>query len=267
MAKRKNDDEAEYSAPSPKKEKVSLKGGSSDLTDIIAKELDKKFGKDNPESVFFLGEDDNSYIGNVTDWVPTGIVPLDFAISNRPNGGYPAGRIIELVGLSSSGKSLLAAHALAETQKKNGIAVFIDTEAALSREYLEAIGVKLNGDNKLMVITPDTVEMTFAYIENIINTVRNSSKDRLVTIVVDSLSALSTDVEMDATYDQAGYATQKAIIISKAMRKINNLIARQKICVIITNQYRTKMNAMAFSSPYCVDPFSTEINIRYTVPK
>jgi recombination protein RecA len=172
---------------------------------------------------------------------------LDVAVSNRPFGGFPIGRITEITGLEQSGKSLLSAHVLAETQKQGGVAVLIDTETAVSREFFDAIGVDVS---KLLYITADTVEDIFETIDTIIEQVRKGDKDKLVTIVVDSVAAASTKRELEADYDKDGYATDKAIIISKAMRKITNVIGRQKITLVFTNQLRQKMNAMAFSDPW-----------------
>jgi recombination protein RecA len=171
---------------------------------------------------------------------------LDVAISNRPYGGLPVGRITEITGLEQSGKSLLSAHLLAEAQRKGGVAVLIDTETAVSREFLEAIGVDIS---KLLYVSVDTVEGIFEACETIIEQVRKGDKDRLVTIVVDSVAAASSKKEMEADYDKDGYATDKAIIISKAMRKITNMIGRQSIALVFTNQLRQKMNAM-FGDPW-----------------
>jgi recombination protein RecA len=123
----------------------------------------------------------------------------------------------------------------------------IDTETAVNREFFEAIGVDIS---KLLYVSVDTVEGIFEACETIIEKVRNGDKDRLVTIVVDSVAAASTKKELEADYDKDGYATDKAIIISKAMRKITNMIGRQSICLVFTNQLRQKMNAMAFSDPW-----------------
>ena len=147
----------------------------------------------------------------------------------------------------NSGKSLLSAHLLAETQKIGGQSVLIDTETAVSREFLEAIGVDVT---KLLYVTADSVEQIFEFIETIIEKVRINSKDKYVTIVVDSVAAASTIKELEADYGKDGYATDKAIIISKAMRKITNLIGREKILLVFTNQLRQKMNAMAFADPW-----------------
>ena len=125
--------------------------------------------------------------------------------------------------------------------------MLIDTETAVSREFFDAIGVDVS---KLLYITADTVEDIFETIDTIIEQVRKGDKDKLVTIVVDSVAAASTKRELEADYDKDGYATDKAIIISKAMRKITNVIGRQKITLVFTNQLRQKMNAMAFSDPW-----------------
>ena len=212
------------------------------LADILADELNKQ-SKDQ-KVAFFLNDD--SAPTNVDGWVSTGCAMLDVAISNRPYGGLPVGRITEITGLEQSGKSLVSAHLLAETQKQGGVAVLIDTETAVSREFLEAIGVDVS---KLLYVTADSVEQIFDMTETIIEKVRETSKDKLVTIVVDSVAAASTTKELAADYEKDGYATDKAIIISKAMRKITNMIGRQKISLVFTNQLRQKMNAM-FGDPW-----------------
>ena len=216
-----------------------------DLASILADSLNKQ----NKEGriAYFLNDGGGDAPTNVKDWLSTGNALLDVAISNRPYGGLPVGRIAEITGLEQSGKSLLSAHLLAETQKKGGVAVLIDTETAVNREFLEAIGVDIS---KLLYVSVDTVEGIFEACETIIEKVRTGDKNRLVTIVVDSVAAASTKKELEADYDKDGYATDKAIIISKAMRKITNMIGRQSICLVFTNQLRQKMNAMAFSDPW-----------------
>ena len=213
-----------------------------ELADILATELNKQ-SKDQ-KVAFFLNDDEAPT--NVDGWISTGCAMLDVAISNRPYGGLPVGRITEITGLEQSGKSLVSAHLLAETQKQGGVAVLIDTETAVSREFLEAIGVDVS---KLLYVTADSVEQIFDFTETIIEKVRETSKDKLVTIVVDSVAAASTTKELAADYEKDGYATDKAIIISKAMRKITNMIGRQKISLVFTNQLRQKMNAM-FGDPW-----------------
>lgn len=207
------------------------------LANTLADSINKQFKGQALKTAFFLDGDDDSP-SNVKEWISSGCDALDLAISNRPKGGFPVGRITEITGLEASGKSLLAAHTLAETQKKGGLAVYIDTESATSSEFLTAIGADL----KTMLYVPlETVEEIFETIETIVDGVRKSDKDRLVTIVVDSIMGASTKIELAAEYDKDGYATSKSIILSKAMRKVTNWIARERICLIFTNQLRVKM--------------------------
>jgi recombination protein RecA len=236
-----------------------------DLASVLAETLNKK-NKDGKVAYFLTGENSTDSPTNVTDWISTGNDMLDVAIANRPYGGLPVGRIIEFTGLEQTGKSLFCAHALAETQKKGGVAVLIDTEMAVNYEFYDAIGLDTS---KLLYVSVDTIEDVFQSIETIIEKVRVSDKDRLVTIVVDSVAAASTKAEMEADYDKDGYATGKAIIMGKALRKITNMIGEQKICLIMTNQLRQKMNAPAFSDPWTTPggkalAFASSVRIRLT---
>lgn len=228
-----------------------------ELADSLAEALNKA-NKDGGKVAFFLNESEDP--SKITDWISTGEHQLDIAISNRPNGGLPVGRIIELTGLEASGKSLVAAHLLADTQRKGGQAIFIDTEFAVSPEFLSAIGVDVN---KMLYVNATTVEDIFDNIELLVSKIRNSSKNRLVTIVVDSMAAASTKKEMASDHGADGYATGKAIAISKAMRKITEMIARERICLVFTNQLRQKIGFVGFGDPWCVDPFTTKIKIRH----
>ena len=230
-----------------------------ELANVIADELNKQFK--HQKVAYFLDEGSNPT--DVTDWISTGSTMLDLAISNKPNGGVAVGKITELNGLEGSGKSLIGSHLLASTQKQDGIAVYIDTESAVSQEFLRAIGVDTS---KMLYVHLETVEEVFETIETIVTKIRESDKDRLVTILVDSLAAASTKVEMDADFDQAGWATQKAIIISKAMRKITQMIARQKVALVFTNQLRQKLGVM-FGDPWTTSggkalPFHSSVRVR-----
>ena len=214
-----------------------------DLAGVLADTLNKQF-KDMKVAYFLDGSDTTPT--DIKDFVSTGSTMLDLAISNRPDGGIAVGRITELNGLESSGKSLIGAHILAETQKKGGVAVYIDTETSVSTEFLEAIGVNVES---MLYLHLETVEDIFSAIEEIVAKVRESDKDRLVTILVDSLAAATTKVELEAEFDKDGWATSKAIILSKAMRKITQMIGRQKIALVFTNQLRQKLGVM-FGDPW-----------------
>ena len=215
-----------------------VESSRDELSSILANNLNKKFKTAHKVAFFLDGQE--STPTDLDDWVSTGSPMLDLAIANRPNGGLPVGRITEITGLEGSGKSLLAAHAIADTQKKGGYGVYIDTENAMNQDFLTAIGVDIK---KMLYVPLETVEDIFEAIDSIIESIRaaDGSEKKLVTIVVDSVAGATTKVELAADYDQAGYATQKAIIISKAMRKVTNLIGRERICLIFTNQLRTRM--------------------------
>ena len=230
------------------------------LAGIIADELNKQFK--HQKVAYFLEEGGNPT--DVTGWISTGSTMLDLAISNKPNGGVAVGKITELNGLEGSGKSLIGSHLLASTQKQDGIAVYIDTESAVSQEFLRAIGIDTS---KMLYVHLETCEEIFDTIETIVTKIRESDKDKLVTILVDSLAAASTKVEMDADFDQAGWATQKAIIISKAMRKITQMIARQRVALVFTNQLRAKLGVM-FGDPWTTSggkalPFHSSTRVRF----
>ena len=207
-----------------------------ELANVLAESLNKKFKKDGKVAYFLDGSE--STPTDLTEWISTGSSLLDLAISNRPNGGIPVGRITELTGLEASGKSLLAAHLLANTQEKGGLAVYIDTENAMNEDFLRAIGIDLE---KMLYIQLEAIEDIFDVIENIITKVKESDKNKLVTIVVDSVAAATTKVEQAADYEKDGWATSKAIILSKAMRKITQMIGRERVALIFTNQLRVKL--------------------------
>ena len=236
----------------------------SSVNDVLARtladSLNKKF-KDTKVAYFLDGTDTTPT--DIKDFISTGSSMLDLAIANKPNGGIAVGRITEINGLESSGKSLLGAHILAETQKKNGVAVYIDTETSVSQEFMEVIGIDMS---KMLYLHLETVEDIFEAIEEIVTKVRESDKDRLVTIMVDSLAGATTKVELEADFNKDGWATAKAIIISKAMRKITQMIGREKIALIFTNQLRQKLGVM-FGDPWTTSggkalPFHASTRIR-----
>ena len=231
-----------------------------ELAGVLADTLNKQF-KDMKVAYFLDGSDTTPT--DIKDFVSTGSTMLDLAISNKPNGGIAVGRITEINGLESSGKSLLGAHILAETQRKGGVAVYIDTETSVSTEFLGAIGVSVDS---MLYLHLETVEDVFTAIEEIVAKVRESDRDRLVTILVDSLAGASTKVEMEADFEKDGWATSKAIIVSKAMRKITQMIGRERIALVFTNQLRQKLGVM-FGDPWTTSggkalPFHASTRIR-----
>ena len=239
--------------------KIEKEAIKDDLAHSLADILNKQFKQEGTVAYFIDGDTPT----DIRDWVSTGSSMLDLAISNRPYGGLPTGRIIEFNGLESSGKSLLAAHVIASAQAKGGVGVYIDTENALSKDFLQAIGIDIE---KMLYVQLDTVEQIFQSIEKIITTIRDSDKDKLVVIVVDSLAAASTSLEMENDYEKTGWNTGKAIIVSQAFRKISRLIGKERIVCVFTNQLRQKMGVM-FGDPWTTSggkglPFHASVRVR-----
>jgi len=214
------------------------KNKRDELASVLADSLNKQF-KGMKVAYFLDGAEDTPT--DLTEWISTGSSLLDLAISNRANGGLPVGRITEITGMEASGKSLIAAHLLANTQKMGGLAVYIDTENAMNEDFLTAIGMDMG---KMLYIQLEAVEDIFEVIENIILKVKESDKNRLVSIAVDSVAAATTKIEQAQDYDKEGWATSKAIVLSKGMRKITQLIGRERVCLVFTNQLREKLGVM-----------------------
>jgi len=225
-----------------------IKSDREGLLSSLADELNKQY-KDTGKVAFSL--DDKEDASFITDWISTGSSLLDLAISNRAHGGLPVGRMVEITGLESSGKSMMAAHIIANTQKKGGVAVMIDTENSAAPEFWRSLGVNTHKDY-LVYIQHETVEDIFTTIEKAIASIRKTNSDILLTIIVDSVAAATTKVELEGEHGKTGYATDKSIIISRAMRKITNMIGKQKVLIVFTNQLRQNLKAMAFSDPWVV---------------
>ena len=227
-----------------KKNKDTLQVGNihEDLASLVANSLNAKFKETNNKIAYFLDSDLDSP-SNITDWISTGNDIVDLAISNRPNGGLPVGRIIEIMGESAAGKSLLTASILAQNQKKGGLSIYIDTENAVSNDFFEMLGMDLS---KMIYAPVETIEDGFEVVETIIEKVRTADKDKLVCIAIDSIMGATTKTELLADYEKDGFATTKAIVLSKAMRKITNMIGRQRVCLVLTNQLRDKVGVMGF---------------------
>lgn len=204
-----------------------------------------KYFKGSGKFIKILGDEDDS---KVSEWVSTGCETLNLAIANRPNGGWPVGRICEIAGLEASGKTNLAAQAIVETQRKGGLSVFIDTECAVSKEFFYAIGVRR--DELMFTDELNTIEDVFKFIEYLIQDQRRKDSARLITIVVDSIMGASTKAEEEGGYGKEGYGTQKAILISQAMRKITPLIKKERICLLLINQLREVIGASPFADKY-----------------
>ena len=197
--------------------------------DAALSKIEKDCGKG---SVMKLGD---SGVNKDISVVPTGSLSVDIALGA---GGFPRGRIIEIYGPESSGKTTLALHAVAEVQKRGGIAAFIDAEHALDPRYAQAIGVDI--DN-LYVAQPDSGEQALDIVETM---VRSGAMDILV---VDSVAALVPKAEIDGEMGDSHVGLQ-ARLMSMALRKLTAIIAKSNCILIFINQLREKVGVM-FGNP------------------
>lgn len=237
---------------------------SDDLASILKFALNEKLDTKSLNSFYSLDDENNPT--NVKEFISTGVDVLDLAISNKPHGGLPVGRIVEITGLEQTGKSVFCASVIAETQKKGGLGVFIDTENAVSKEFFKMLGVDTSPD-KFLYGSISTIEDVFETIETVILKSNEKKNNRLVTICVDSIAATTTAVEMESGFSKDGYATTKALVISKAMRKLTQLVGSGRYLLVFTNQLRQILNAQAFADQWTAPggksiPFHASVRIR-----
>ena len=197
--------------------------------ELAIKQIDKAFGKG---TLIRLG--DKEVIP--TEAISTGSLGLDLALGV---GGLPKGRVIEIYGPESSGKTTLTLHAIAEAQKAGGVCAFIDAEHALDVGYAKNLGV--DTDN-LLVSQPDFGEQALEILETVI---RSGAVD---LVVIDSVAALTPKVEIDGDMDDQQVGVQ-ARLMSKALRKITGLLSKMNCTVIFINQIRMKIGMTGYGSP------------------
>jgi len=191
-------------------------------------ELKERFGEG---SIMKLGEAKRVDV----DTIPTGSISLDLALGV---GGMPRGRIVEIFGAESSGKTTLALHIAAEAQKKGGVAAYVDAEHALDPEYGKRIGVKVND---LLISQPDSGEQALQIVESL---VKSGTVD---VIVIDSVAALTPQAEIEGEIGDQFIGLQ-ARLMSQALRKLSSQIAKSNCIVIFINQIRMKIGIM-FGNP------------------
>jgi recombination protein RecA len=209
------------------KETKTENDGKAKALGLALETIEKQFGKG---SIMKLGEN----TGIQVETTPTGSLSLDIALG----GGIPRGRIVEIYGPESSGKTTLTLHAIAEVQRSGGTAAFIDAEHALDPAYAKRIGVDIEN---LLLSQPDNGEQALEITETL---VRSNAVD---LIVVDSVAALTPRAEIEGDMGDSHMGLQ-ARLMSQALRKLTGVISRSKVTVIFINQIRMKIGVM-FGNP------------------
>lgn len=211
-----------------KQETVDVTEQKNKALTMAIEKIEKDFGKG---SIMKLGDRPSV----ATDSIPTGALSLDVALGV---GGIPRGRVVEIYGPESSGKTTLAQHVVAECQKKGGIAAFIDAEHALDPEYAKNLGVNID---ELLISQPDTGEQALEITEEL---VRSAAVD---IIVVDSVAALVPKEEIEGDMEDKQMGLQ-ARLMSKALRKLTSIVSKTNTTVIFINQLRQKIGVF-YGSP------------------
>jgi recombination protein RecA len=217
---------------------MAKKKGSDggDFTADLIKSLNKEHGT---RVAYNLAYDESPT--HVKRWISTGSEQLDYIISNRKDGGLPEGRIIEIFGPPSIGKSHIAIQIARSTQELGGIVVYIDTENATSVENLGLLGVDIM--KRFVYVDTHCTEEVLSIAESTILKAKAMNKDVPITIIWDSVAASSPKAELAGTYEQNSIGLQ-ARAISKGMRKITGIIANQNVLMVCLNQTRTKIGVM-----------------------
>lgn len=205
------------------KKEVVHKRTDTGIEDTL-KAIEAKFGEG---SIMKLGEKPKVHIGAIS----TGSIGLDHALGA---GGFPKGRIIEIFGPESSGKTTLALHAVAEAQATGGICAFIDAEHAMDPEYSKKLGVNIN---ELLISQPDSGEEALEIAESLVRS------GKIDVIVIDSVAALTPKAEIEGDMGQSHVGTQ-ARLMSQALRKLTAIVDKTKTVVIFINQIRMKIGVM-----------------------
>lgn len=205
-------------------------GEKKKALDLVLKGVEKQFGKG---AIMRLGGEDSTL--RAVETVSTGSISIDVALGV---GGYPRGRVVEIYGPESSGKTTLTLHAIAEIQRTGGIAAFIDAEHALDVNYARALGVKVED---LLISQPDTGEQALEIADML---VKSGAVDM---IIIDSVAALTPKAEIEGEMGDSHVGLQ-ARLMSQAMRKITGTLSRSNTILVFINQIRMKIGVM-FGSP------------------
>ena len=190
---------------------------------------------------YFKKQLEHRQVQDVDKFISTGSTLLDYAIANRKDGGIPVGRITEISGNPSSGKSLLAYHILSNTQKMGGIGVYIDAERSAHKSFMTRMGINMDD---LLVHIPLTIEDVFEYILKIIQVTKDKfpNKEKNVTIVVDSVSALQAQEDVEVANDETSRMAPEARAWSRLLRKNMAILDEGFVTIVFINQLRNNMN-------------------------
>lgn len=252
----------------PKKENTNETSNNNNTSrpqsEDFSQELIRQLNKDHGSNIAFnLASDDAPT--EIKRWIPTGSRQLDYIVGNRQGGGWAEGRIIEVQSPPGLGKSHLCFAAARSVQHMGGIVVYVDTENATNIDNLTDLGIDIA--RRFVFVQTACTEEILSVIESTIIKARSMTKDVPVIVIWDSVSQSSPRAELEGDYDQNTIGLQ-ARVLSKGMRKIANVIANQKVLLMLVSQQRTKIGVM-YGDPTTTSggmaiPYSSSTRIKLT---
>lgn len=216
---------------------------------------------------------DSEGVDDVSIFVPSGCTALDYIMTNRRDGGYPVGKIVEITGMPHSGKTLLAIHACAEAQKMGGFCIYLDTENAFNEDFATRVGLNINDDSFWMPEPPPTIEALFKFLFDFCHQMdelkkKNEWPYKFVVIVWDSVASTPCYADVvSENPDPAANVGLKPRIISKNLTTFLGMAAKKDILLVCLNQLRNRIGVMPGQDPYVAPggnaiPYCASIRLR-----
>lgn len=245
------------------KEETNVKEETDSLK--LSKLLIREFNNSSDEKVAWCLATDLDNPTTVKEFISTGSTLLDYLIANRRNGGVAVGKLTEIVGEEASGKSLIAAHLIAECQRRDGIAIYIDTENAANSDFMRQVGVNIE---QMVYLQPGTVEEVGEDIEKTILKVRTKAPNKLVLIVWDSIAGTPPQAEIEGNYDAQSHMGLLGKAMALMMRKLTQTLGKERIALVFTNQLKYRIG-VSYGDPMFAPggkavPFHASTRIRLT---
>jgi recombination protein RecA len=220
-----------------------MSNGKLSSSDVL-KMINKKAGR----TIAFAGDQENP--ADIKDWIPTGSRWLDSIICRGQLAGIPVGRVTEIAGLESSGKSYMAGQVAREAQKKNIKVLYFDSEQTMTSEFLVKLGCDMEGDNQIIIVQPDDIEMVLETVEICMS----NDPDSRYLFIIDSLAMTPCRADLEKDFNPQSSMAQKPRVLSLGMQKLTVALNKTQSTLLVLNQLKTQIHTgnpmLALSQPY-----------------